>query len=68
MTVGQKIKDYLEGHGISQTFLAKQTSINQASLNQSLNGGRRLPLEEYERICWALDVPVETFLEPHPPT
>ena len=33
----------------------------------ALSGKRRLTFEEYEHICWALGVGVETFLEARPP-
>ena len=67
MNTGAKIKEYIEARGITQAFLSRRAGVQVASLNQSLNGTRRLPLDEYERICWALEVPADTFLEPHPP-
>ena len=39
----------------------------QVLLNLALSGKRRLTFEEYEHICWALGVGVETFLEARPP-
>lgn len=67
MAAGIKIKEYIESKGITQTFLSKRAGIPLTKLNQTLNGNRRLPLDEFERICWALEVPTDTFLEPHPP-
>jgi transcriptional regulator with XRE-family HTH domain len=64
MEVGKKIKAYLDSHGISQTFVARKTGISVQQLNLSLNGSRRIPLEEYELICGALEVNVDEFLEP----
>lgn len=66
MSVGMKIKDYLESKGISQTFLSSKSGIPSAKLNLALNGKRRLSLTEYESICWALGVGVDTFIEPRP--
>lgn len=67
MDVGAKIKAYLESKGISQTFLSSKSGIAPAKLNLALNGKRRLSLSEYEAICWALGVGVETFMEPKAP-
>ena len=66
MNVGTKIKDYLESKGISQAFLSMKSGIPSAKLNLALNGKRRLSLPEYESICWALGVGVDTFIEPRP--
>ena len=67
MDVGTKIKGYLESKGISQAFLSSKSGIPPAKLNLALNSKRRLSLPEYEAICWALGVGVETFMEPRPP-
>ena len=63
MSVTEKIKKYLKEHGIRQDFIAKKTGIRDQKISMSLNGKRRLSLEEYELICGALEVPVDTFLE-----
>lgn len=67
MDVGMKIKDYLESHGISQSFLSDKSGIPPSKLNLALNGKRRIPLPEYQSICWALGVGVDAFMEPCPP-
>ena len=67
MCVGLKIKKYLEDNGISQTFLSKKTKIALPKLNLALNGNRRLTFEEYENICWALEVGADKFLQPKIP-
>nr|DAF78789.1 MAG TPA: hypothetical protein [Caudoviricetes sp.] len=64
MCVGQKIKTYLEDNGITQTFVSSKTGIPVQKLNLSLNGNRRLDFNEYERICGALSVGADKFLEP----
>ena len=66
METGIKIKNYLEERGISQTFLSKKSSIPAPKLNLALNGNRKLTFAEYEAICYALGVGVDTFLEPKP--
>ena len=64
MDVGAMIKDYLEENGISQAFISRETKINPVKLNMSLNGNRKLGLEEYVLICGALKVDANTFLKP----
>lgn len=61
--IGNKIKNYLENRGITQTFIAKKTGISINKLNMSLNGNRKLLAEEYFLICEALGVPLNTFYE-----
>lgn len=67
MALGAKIKAYLIENGISQTFVAKRANIDLPKLNMSLNGNRRLTFEEYEYICWALNVNTDYFLKPRKP-
>lgn len=67
MEVGEKIKKYLEENGIKQSHLASKVNMPLARLNQSLNGNRKLTFEEYETICWALNVGIDKFLEPRMP-
>lgn len=66
MDVGQKIRIYLEEQNISQIDLCARTNIAPSKMNLSLNGKRRLNFAEYQAICWALGVGVDTFLEPRP--
>lgn len=67
MEAAQKILQYLRSNGISQAFLSRKSGIGAVALNASLNGKRKFTLDEYEAICWALGVSVDTFLEPKPP-
>ena len=67
MDIGIKIGKYLKSNGISRSFLSRKIGMNASKLNLSLNGKRRLSLDEYESICWALGLGVEAFLEPKPP-
>lgn len=67
MEVGEKIRRYMEDKGVSQVYVCRRTGIKPPKLNLALSCKRRLTFEEYEAICWALGVGVETFLEPKPP-
>lgn len=67
MGVGVKIKEYLAENGISQTHISSKTGIELPKLNLALNGKRKMTFEEYELICWALNVDTDKFLVPRSP-
>jgi len=67
LEIGRKINNYLKSNGISQSFLSSKIRMNPSKLNLSLNGKRKLSLDEYATICWALGVGVDVFLEPRAP-
>lgn len=67
MEVGVMIKNYLEQNGISQAHVSRKTGIETAKLNMSLNGSRRLTLDEYSSICFVLGVDTNYFLKPRLP-
>ena len=62
-----EIRGYLEKKGISQAFVSRETGIPLSKLNLSLNGKRRLTLEEYALICGTLGVNTDRFLKPRMP-
>ena len=67
MDVEQKIKEYLEENGISQARIGRKAGLNLTKLNLSLNGNRKITLEEYALICGALNVNTDFFLKPRLP-
>lgn len=67
MNIGVMIKAYLEENGISQAYVSRETHINPVKLNMTLNGNRKLSLEEYALICGVLKVNTDYFLKPHMP-
>jgi len=62
--VGQRIREYLKRNGISQTELSLSAKISLPKLNLMLTGKRKMQIDEYETICTALGLPVDTFLSP----
>lgn len=62
-TEGQ-IKKYLRSNGITQAHIAKATGIPEPVLSMTLNGKRKLNLDEYAMICGALRVNTDFFLKP----
>lgn len=67
MDIGIQIKEYIESRGMTQTFLSEKSGVPTVKLNLILNGKRKITLDEYERVCWALGVDVGKFLSPRPP-
>lgn len=61
--VGTKIKKYLDDNGIMQSFLVKKTGLSAAAISDMCNGKRKIGCVEYYKICRALELPLETFLE-----
>ena len=62
MTVNEKIKKYLEEHGITQTFIEKKTGLSQDKVSKLLNGKRKVSAEELGLIASALNVDANIFL------
>lgn len=67
MQANLEIRDYLLNNGITQSFISKKTGIEPSKLNLSLQGKRRLSLEEYAAICGVLGVDTNKFLQPQMP-
>ena len=61
--VGQRIKKYLIDNGIKQAFVAEKVGIPASQLSDICNKGRIIDCLTYYKICKALNVPLETFLE-----
>lgn len=63
MNVNEKIKQYLQDHGIKQAFLAEKTGIAQEKLSRMLSKNRKLSADELVKISNALGVNPNIFLE-----
>lgn len=61
--VGKRIKEYLQANGIKQSFIAEKTGLTTYVISDICSGERKIEVEEYYKICKALSVPFETFLE-----
>ena len=62
MSVGEKIRLYLVKNKISQYWLSEECQIALPKLNASLHNKRKITIEEYCKICKALNVDVNTFV------
>lgn len=63
MTVAKNIKLYLIDHGIKQRTIADNVNMNYDKLCQSLNGKRKLDVEEFAKIVQVLGVSADNFLK-----
>ena len=61
--VGKKIKKYLKEHGIKQGYVAEMVGISSSRMSDICNRDRAIDCVLYQKICKALGVPLETFLE-----
>lgn len=63
MSVGAVIGKYLKENGIKQTFLAERVGMPDAKISAIINQGQKIEVVEYYRICRALNVSFEKFLD-----
>ena len=62
--IGKKIGQYLKANGIKQSFLAEKTGIPAYTISDICKGERRnVSVIEYYKICEALGVDMNTFIE-----
>lgn len=59
--VGLKVKKYLDENGIKYSYLSEKSGIPMNMLSPTLNGKRKLSVEEYFTICEVLGLSAETF-------
>jgi transcriptional regulator with XRE-family HTH domain len=59
--IGLKVKKYLDENGIKYSYLSEKAGIPMNLLSPTLNGKRKMSVEEYFRICEVLGLPAETF-------
>jgi transcriptional regulator with XRE-family HTH domain len=61
--VNEKIKEYIESHGITQKFLCEKTGITPEKMSNLINGKRKVTGEELLLISKALDINANIFLD-----
>lgn len=57
------IRNYIEDHGISKSYVAKKAHITVPKLSLTLSCKRGLKAEEYVMICRALGKSCDTFVD-----
>lgn len=61
--VGKRIKEYLNDNGIKQAFLVEKTGLTHSQVSDICIHDRKIDCVEYYKICKALNVPLEFFIE-----
>lgn len=61
--IGKKIQDYLRENGIKQSFVAERSGLTDSIISDICNDKRKVDVIEYYKICKALQVPLNYFLE-----
>lgn len=57
------IATYLKEQGIKQTVISEKTGLTKQIICSALKGKRTLSVDEYEKICRALNVPYDFFFK-----
>ncbi len=61
MSAHEIIKDYLVKNGIKQNFVAERAGISPELFRRSIDGKRKIPADEFVRICTVLSLDIEDF-------
>lgn len=59
--LGDKIKNYLNSHGIKQAFIVQNTDLNANQVSDICIKDRKVDAIEYYQICKALELPLDYF-------
>ena len=59
--IGLKVKKYLDENGIKYSYLSEKAGIPMNMFSPTLNGKRKMSVEEYFTICGVLGLSAETF-------
>lgn len=62
MTINAKLKEYMVNNGIRSSFIANKTGLSNTTISNILNGKRKITAEELSKICKALNVHADMFL------
>jgi DNA-binding Xre family transcriptional regulator len=54
-TAAQRIRSYIDGHGLKQKFICEKSGITRQALSAMLNGGRGIYAEDILALCNALN-------------
>ncbi len=60
--VYEKLRDYINNHGIKQEYISEKTKIPSNVLSTILNGKRKLNVEEFILIIGALNIDANTII------
>jgi len=63
MKVYEKVRAYMDDHGLKQVAIAQKAGFSVVTFNAILNGKRTLYADDLRAICLALNVSPELFIE-----
>lgn len=63
MKVYEKVRAYIEQHGLKQKVVAERAGISNTTFNAIMNGKRTMYAEDLKAVCLALNVSPELFVE-----
>lgn len=63
MKVSEKLKQFLEENGITQSFVSEKTGIAASTLSEIFNGKRKLYIERLVAICRAIGQNPSLFID-----
>ncbi len=56
------MRNFIENSGIKQKYVAGRAGIDESSLSLILSGKRKCAVDEYLRLCVAMDVDILQFI------
>ena len=56
LSAAQRIKEIIEGKGVTYTFISSKTGISVDAISRSMSGKRKLPADEMIAICEAVGI------------
>lgn len=62
MRVYEKLRDYIDSHGIKREYISEKTCIPSNILSPILNGKRKLDVEEFILIIGVLGIDANTII------
>lgn len=63
MRVYEKVRAYIDEHGLKQVVVAQKAGIPKTTFNAIMNGKRILYADDLRAICMALNVSPELFID-----
>lgn len=63
MQVYEKVRAYIEEHGIKQNAVANKCGISASTFSAILTGRRKMYADDLRDVCFALNVSPEIFIE-----
>lgn len=61
--VKENIAQYVLERGIKQIYISKCIGLSPQSVSQIMKGKRKLNIEEYAKLCKALNLPYDYFFD-----